>query len=150
MKKFTALTLSFVLLAACNTAPSESPVEETVELEAPTEEEEIIYINDDYKFSLSLPMNWESYTVTDRELDWGEAGMANSYDFGFEDFSLMNLSIHSLEQWETIASFEGPMPTELGRTDDIVIGGSGSHDAPDEYLDQRMAVPEILETFEWL
>jgi len=145
MKKLLALGLCLTLLSACESAPIETPIE------APVEEENLTYSNSDYGFNLKLPMNWEGYIVTKRELDWGEAGNSPSYDFGFEDYpEIFNVSIHTLEQWEIISEFEGPQPPELDQNETWVFAGSGGHDAPEEYLNHLLESSEILDSFELL
>jgi len=151
MKKLLALGLCLTLLSACESAPIEAPIEEPTEEVEVVEEETIGYENSEYGFSLELPMNWEDYVVTERDLEWVGLDPIPSYDFGFEDYpEIFNVSIYTLEQWEIISNFEGPQPPKLDQTETWVFAGSGGHDAPEEYLNHLLESSEILDSFKLL
>ncbi|MFT7184123.1 MAG: hypothetical protein ACI9QC_000454 [Oceanicoccus sp.] len=144
MNKLTSLILCLGLLSACTSAPVETPEEGLVVIQS----ENITYTNSEYGFTLELSSDWKNYTTRESELEWGDAGNTPSYYFGFEDSSeIFNISIHTLEQWELLSQFDGPQPSKLGQNEEWVFAGSGSQDVDEDYLDQRMEVSEILESF---
>lgn len=155
MKKILLLALALGALAACESAPVEDPVvDETPEPVLEEEEEEndaLSYVNEEYGFSIELTEAWEGYMVTPRELEWGDNGVSDSFDFGLEEGeSLFNISIFEKDQWEALVDEESLRPSFLGENENYVFGGSGSHDASIEHQKAREDVEAILETFEVL
>ena len=151
-KTFIIPTLLVSLLfSACTTAVPEntdiadSPIKEVDTIESLNEG--ILYENNTYGFALILPETWSSYKIMNRELEWSDFGNTDSLDFGFmtsEDSyptfeepgfaSLMNISIHSHEQWEALTAAGSLMPNYLGENDEFVFAGTGSQDAPSDLM----------------
>ncbi len=113
-------------------------------------EEDIVYSNGLYGFSVSFPQSWAGYLSTDRTLDWGTLGTSDSIDFGFFDQdSVFNISMHSQSQWQDILLEEGPIPTYLGENNDYVFAYMTAQYVANDDMTARMAeVQEIVETFE--
>lgn len=109
---------------------------------------DISYSNGAYGFSIYFPnKEWFAYTATNRQLDLGELGTAESVDFGLDKAdSLFNVAFYTKEQWAAIQAEDGPKPTMLGETDQYVYGYTIAQD--DFGMKKRFAeVPAILKTF---
>lgn len=112
------------------------------------EDEDVLYENTDYGFSLTLPGDWTGYVTADRELNWGDYGTAPSIDFAMEEGgSIFNISFYAPDQWATLSAVDQPLPTYLGETDTYVIAGSASQEAPEGYEAHREQVTEIFDSF---
>jgi|GEM_PF-5388865 len=156
MKKFLILALCLTLFSACESAPTE---EVTFDMPTVTHEEvieetvasDLLYTNEEYGFSLDFPVIWEGYVVTPFEdVEFVEGP---GYYFGFGDSydqTLIAVSIHTHEEWEELQSFDGPKDTYLGETEEWIFGSSASHDASEEYAEQRMGYQDVFDTFEVL
>lgn len=118
--------------------------------------EELIYNNFKFGFSLSFPETWKNYTYKYRKLNFGNAGEADSIDFAYYNQEvLFNISIHTKEQWIKIKEEKeqkgGPMPTYINENKYYIFAYSKGHHSDDENIVLRMGeVEDIIKTFSLL
>ena len=111
------------------------------------EVENSTYENSEYGFILTFPDSWEGYGSAGRILDWGDLGTSDSVDFGFEEDSFFNISIHSKTQWTQIEASDGPRPQYLGENGNCIFAYSIAQDYNQQYGQQMDQIPNIIETF---
>lgn len=121
-------------------------------------EENILYKNNVYKFSLSFPASWAGFSTKLRITEWGSAGNARTLDFGFiinrqKDFiELFSITFFSHTQWDMIKDEEGPLTDmEIGENNKYVFFAGLANGVGGAALEKKYdEIPEILETFELL
>lgn len=140
MNKFFILFLMIFALLMTFGCANNNPIEQ---------QENIIYKNSVYNFTLEFPESWEGFITKDRILSPGLPVERNSIDFGFPiQEALFNISMPNRKQWELICSEQGPKQTYIGENDQYIFGyGSAQYAENEEMIERMKEILIIIETF---
>jgi hypothetical protein len=109
------------------------------------------YQNDDYKFSLVFPSDWNGYKATNRTFDWGTIGKSDSLDFGFpKEEALFNIAFVDKKDFKQIQNSGEPFGTYLGQNSNTVFvfnQNSSSISGDDNSTKLISEIPAIIKTF---
>lgn len=111
--------------------------------------QELVYTNTKYGFTLQFPETWKGYTVKSSIFESEYFGKYESTLFGFPvDDALFIISAFGKEQWAKMKAEEGPTPTYLGENNQYIFGYTSAQDAANDTMIARMQeLGPIIKTF---
>lgn len=128
-----------------------------------SEESPLVYKNEEYGFQLTFPSNWSNYKVVKKDIDNGDGTTSPTFYVGIKVSDansdavvgkgyadMFAISALTNDQWASMETGEGPKPAYITKSSKYVFTWSPSQAGPDEVLDEREEVQDIINTFKLL
>ncbi len=125
-----------------------------------SEKNPLVYENTEYGFTLTFPSEWATYKITEKDADnsdgtttkvfyvgikTADPNYSSTVGTGYADMFV--ISILTPDQWATVEASDGPKPIKIAENDKYVFTSSPSQAGPDDVVNERDQMSDILKTF---